>query len=374
MNQAIAPERQTEGEEDERRKKIIIPAARWHLRSGEPMERVKWAARAKDLGFPSAAICSPDEIMKSEWVEFVAPEMYEKGLFRIDWEKELAKKPEPEPEKKTAQIIQLPLWAEPVRAVPNDILRSAIFAAIQGKTRRFLNKEIIASVDGVTIRFKGQQLNQSDADVWEQAMHLARCHPLGHICQFRGSAFLKSIGRSNGKAQYGWLDDSIDRLIACLVEIRSGSRVFTGSLLSSCIRDEMTGVYELTLDPKTIRLFSKDTWSTVVWEQRQALMGKPLALWLHGFYSSHAAPFALKVETLRTLSGSNDKILRNFRRALQRALDDLKACGAIADWKIDPITDLVSVDRGAAITDSQRRHLVKNPPKRERKPKNKPET
>jgi hypothetical protein len=40
--------------------------------------------------------------------------------------------PAPRP---TAKLYQLPLWPEPVRGAPNSFLRSALFAAIQGKTR-----------------------------------------------------------------------------------------------------------------------------------------------------------------------------------------------------------------------------------------------
>jgi hypothetical protein len=32
-----------------------------------------------------------------------------------------------------AEVIQLPLWPDPVRGAPNSFLRSALFAAIQGK-------------------------------------------------------------------------------------------------------------------------------------------------------------------------------------------------------------------------------------------------
>jgi hypothetical protein len=69
---------------------------------------------------------------------------------------------------------QLPLWPEPARGVPNDILRSALFAAIQGKGREYFKHKLLASYDGVQIRYTGEQLDQSDLDVWEQAIHLAR--------------------------------------------------------------------------------------------------------------------------------------------------------------------------------------------------------
>ena len=261
-------------------------------------------------------------------------------------------------ERKTAQVIQLPLWPEPVRGAPNSFLRSALFAAIQGKGRRALKYDLLGSIHGLTIKFTGWQLDQSDLDVWEQAVHLARLHPLGNICQFTANAFLKAIGRSNGKRDYEWLHGVITRLVACAVEIRRGSKVFTGSLLSSCARDEATGVYKMTLDPDMIKLYGSADWTGIEWEQRQQLRSKPLALWLHGYYASHAAPLPVKVETLRMLSGSRTAELWKFRQLLRAALGELETIGAIEAWEIDD-NDLVHISRGKGITDSQRRHLTR---------------
>jgi hypothetical protein len=238
------------------------------------------------------------------------------------------KKHQPEPPP-PAKVYQLPLWPEPVRGAPNSFLRSALFAAIQGKTRRWMKKELLATMRGVAVSFTGQQLDQSDLDVWEQAVQLSRHHPLGHICHFRANAFLTALGRRNGKTDYEWLHSAITRLIACAVEIRSGSRVFTGSVLSSCVRDEASGIYKLTLDPQTVNLYRSTDWTAIQWQERQALIGKPLALWLHGFYSSHAEPYPMKVETLKKLSGSGTKRLAKFKENLKAALTDLEAATGI---------------------------------------------
>src|SRR5262245_47291215 len=95
---------------------------------------------------------------------------------------------------------QLPLWPEPVRAVPNDILRSALVAAIQGKGRAYFRHKLLASYDGVQIRYTGEQLDQSDLDVWEQVMHIARQEPLGTPCYFTAHGFPRAIKRSAGKS------------------------------------------------------------------------------------------------------------------------------------------------------------------------------
>lgn len=259
----------------------------------------------------------------------------------------------PLPSRRSAQVVQLPLWPEPARGTPNSFLRSALFAAIQGKTRRALKNELLGAQKGYSVKFTGWQLDQSDLDVWEHAVHLARLHPLGNVCVFKANAFLKAIGRSNGKKDYVWLNESITRLVACAVEIRCGSKVFVGSLLSSAPRDEETGVYKLRLDPDTIKLYGASDWTSVEWKQREALKGKPLALWLHGFYATHAQAYPLKVETLQELSGSANKDKRDFKRKLKAAFADLEA---VAGIKATLEGDLVNVERGPSA--GQVKHLA----------------
>jgi len=257
------------------------------------------------------------------------------------------------------EVTTLPVCPSTVRAVPNDILRSALFAAIQGKTRRHLNNEVIASVDGVEIKFKGDQLDQADMDVWEHAIHLLRGVEVGSSVNFNANSFLKGIGRHTGAHDYEWLDKAITRLIACAVIIKNERRTFKGSFITCCIDDGITGEYQLTLNAATLALYGDTNWTGIEWGQRQKLMRKPLAQWLHSYYSSHAKPYPVKVETLRDLSGSAAKKLFHFREKLRIALDDLKDCGAIVSWSIDPKSDLITVDRGEAISASQARHLIK---------------
>jgi hypothetical protein len=267
--------------------------------------------------------------------------------------------------KQSAAVIQLPLWPEPARGTPNDVLRSALFAAIQGKGREYIEDRLIAAVDGISIRYTGRQLEQSDLDVWEQVLHLARQHPLGTVCYFKGGAFLKAIGRSAGKSDYKWLATVLTRLTACEVRFKRPGYTHGRGLIASYDIDEHTGLYRVSVDPDMAKLYAAG-WTAIDWQQRQQLRGKPLALWLHGYYATHAKPLPVKVNTLRSLSGSKDKALFSYRQKLRRALNELKAIGAIASWQIDA-ADLVTVDRGDAITASQRRHLIKAKSRRKRK-------
>ena len=174
----------------------------------------------------------------------------------------------------------------------------------EGRPEPGSKKQLLCSIKGVSLRYTGEQLDQSDLDVWEQAVHLARLHPLGNVCHFTAYSFLKALGHGTGKAQYKWLSEVITRLVACEVELSTKERAYGGNLITSWKRDEVTGSYALTLNPDILRLYSYGDWTALDWEQRLKLRGKPLALWLHGFYSSHAKAYLMLVETLHQLSGA----------------------------------------------------------------------
>jgi Replication initiator protein A len=101
----------------------------------------------------------------------------------------------------------------------------------------------IGSLQGVSVRYTGEQLDQSDLDVWEQAVHLARRHPLGNVCHFTAYAFLKALGRNTGKSQYEWLDDVIDRLVACDVILQTKDKEYGGNLIATWRRDKTTAIF-----------------------------------------------------------------------------------------------------------------------------------
>ncbi|RMN57114.1 hypothetical protein ALQ56_200249 [Pseudomonas syringae pv. papulans] len=83
-------------------------------------------------------------------------------------------------------------------------------------------------------------------------------------------------------------------------------------------------------------------------EERRALKGKQLALWLHGTYSTQDAPFAYKVETLLNLCDSETKKIFHFRASLKKALSDLSVVTGWTCW-IDEKTDLVHVVKTKAV-------------------------
>lgn len=135
-------------------------------------------------------------------------------------------------------------------------------------------------------------------------------------------------------------------------------------LIERGVRDEETGRYVVEINPDLAAFYGRSQWTQIDWEQRQLMRSKPLALWLHGFYASHAEPHALTVEYLHKLSGSQTKQLRKFKQNLTQALQALEAANAIRGFTIQD--NLVHVQ--TVPSKSQQRHLAaRRPPVRRRK-------
>jgi hypothetical protein len=234
------------------------------------------------------------------------------------------------------------------------VLRGALFAAVQGKNRAVFQRELLACQKGLQIRFTGIQLDQSDLDVWEQALHLARHHPLGSRCEFSAYGFLKALGRKTGKSEHEWLKNAFARLMGCGVELTNQQerKTYGGSLLEF-LRDDDSGRYVVIFNPKILTLY-EGGWTAIDWQARQLLRGKPLALWLHGYLASHAKPYPIKIETLRAFSGSNNKAVRFFKRKLIAALNELKEIQFIRDYAFEDENVIINKPPTA----SQQRFLI----------------
>ena len=262
------------------------------------------------------------------------------------------------------KIVQLPLWPEPVRAVPNSFLRSALFGAIRKGRRRYLKAEQLAALDGIEIRYTGERLDQGDLDVWESVLHVVRLQELGSQCRVTSYALLKLMGKTDTGKNRATLHERITRLRANAVEVRQGRYCYIGGLIAGAAKDEETQEWLIELDAKLRPLFAADQFTQVEWAVRHALDGKPLAQWLHGFYASHAKPFPLKIETLHRLCGSDATLMSDSAKTLRKALDDVTEASAAhgEGFSHDIYGDLVHVEKKASRT--LRLHLAKKKSKR----------
>lgn len=247
-------------------------------------------------------------------------------------------------------------WSDSARGVPNVILRSALFG-ISTEREVYKTRTLIASTKDVQIRFMGVTFTQTDLDILDMLMHMARLQPLGVSFEFSANEFLIALDRGVGKAQHEQLKDEIARLVSGMVEITyiESQKSFMGTLVRHVKRDDKTKRYVVTFEDDLLKLFGEG-FTLMDWAQRQALGRNNLAKWLQGHYASHANPYPVKVETLHNLCGSADKSIKSFRQKLKSALDELVRVGSLKSWEI-LLGDLVSVK--AVSSRSQLQHLSK---------------
>jgi hypothetical protein len=264
--------------------------------------------------------------------------------------------------------VQLPLWPEPVRAVPNGFLRSALFGAIRKGRRRFVKGEYLAALDGIEIHYTGERLDQGDLDVYESVLHVARLQELGSRCRVTSYALLKLMGKSDSGKNRATLQTRIERLRANAIRMKQGRYTFIGGLVDEAYKDDETHEWVIVLNPKLRALYGADQFTQVQWAVRQALDGHQLAQWLHGFFSSHAQPYPMRMETLLKLSGSENDSPRSAQQKLRHALDAVAQASAAhgEGFSYEIRGDLVHVEKKAQ--GAQRRHLAKRAAK-PRKPR-----
>ena len=266
-------------------------------------------------------------------------------------------------------VVQLPLWPEVVRGVPNAALRSALFGAIKKGARAYLERQEIHAQEGIRIVYTGARLDQGDLDVWETVLHTVRLQALGDECRVTAYQLLKVLGKTDTGINRETLDRRLSRMKATGVDVTVGRYGYEGSLIDEVYRDKETRQYVIRLNPKLSALFAADQFTQIDWTVRHALDGKPLAQWLHGYYASHAKPYPVNVATLLKLSGSENEDPSSGRQKLRKALDALADASEASGqpFSHDIRGDLVHVQKLASGT--QRRHLAKKASQpRKRKP------
>jgi len=234
-----------------------------------------------------------------------------------------------------AKVYQFPLWGDPQRGVPNELVRCALFAAAKGIDGQYNEDVPVFSQAGLTITYSGPTLTQDHLDVFEAIMHLARDMPEGNAVRFSAHGLLKLMGRSTGRSDHARLLRSLKHLTTTAISIESESGdVYWGSLLPEGAAKPSEGRYSVVINRNLIKLFNRG-FTVVEWQQRKALARSPLAKHLQLWLSSHDKPYPVTVQYLHDITGSNTKSLKRFRQNLKAALDRLKDVGVLADWHID---------------------------------------
>ena len=240
---------------------------------------------------------------------------------------------EPVPDVKT-NMLQLRLWSDDIRSAPSHLLRSALFSIVKRGRRKAFNQELMAAFKGTEIKFTGWQLDQSDLEVWMEAVHEAR--PTQESAgvfkiHFQERSFLKAIGRHGGGSAIAWLRNSIGRLQTCGVSLTIGDYEYQGSLVEKFAQDKKTGRYFLILNSDLVGLFQ--TGYTKMHLQNRLKLKTNFAKWLQAYILSHKNPHQIGLERLKNLCGSETKSLRKFRQQIGNAMDELEKHNVLHSWE-----------------------------------------
>ena len=254
-------------------------------------------------------------------------------------------------------LSKLPGWSEAQRGIPNITLRSALFSS--SRSSQYLERAEICAQSPARIRYTGQRLNQADHDVWITLLHLVRKDQLGLPLRTSAYALLKQQDKTDTGANRQNLYKCLAKLKATAVEIIDSRYSYTGSLIDAIYRDESTHELVVMLNPKLCNLFGKEGFTRVDWSIRRRLANKPLAQWLHGYFTSHADPYPVSIKTLMQMAGSADASASSAEQNLRRALDSLARACATHQKPFSYRISNNKVHVQQSPSGSQRRHLEK---------------
>ena len=262
--------------------------------------------------------------------------------------------PAPELPKTSGKVVQLPLFHKEAPAAPNAVLRSALFPAIHGKDRRFLDNELVASIDGVEVKMLGKQFNQDDLEALLGVEDLAREQPDTLTCQVSERGLLKLLGRKSGQTNEKALNESLVRLEQP-VTVKMGRFSYSGGFIQHVYKDEETKRYVIQLNPRLGALL-RSGWTALDTDTRRKLARKaPRTLAASLLRHAREALSLQGRNTARVVREPDRAAAGNSAQNLKNALDDWAATGDIQGWSIDPETDLLHITKPKKIGRPTRR-------------------
>lgn len=237
----------------------------------------------------------------------------------------------------------LAVCAESERILPNEIVRSALFnARNRNKPREYMNGVDIAVIGGGSLNYQGQELRQDDGTLFMQIVHIAKKQPMGSLVEFTPYSMCKALDWGTSSRDYQRLRDSLKRMQATALEVRSQriDGVWGGESMSMipyfAWRDsdkKTLAKYQVRLAPQLVELFGNVHYTRTDWEQRLALPDG-LATWLHTYFASHRKPHPIAIETIMQGAGMTVSARSEAAKQIRTALAKLTEVGFLASWEI----------------------------------------
>lgn len=246
----------------------------------------------------------------------------------------------------TPKQLFLPGMDEYMRAMPNHIARSSLFAPVAPGRRKIHDGTVLHSRGDVEIRYSGKQLDEAQSDVWMQAMKVAQRQPLGQPVRINRAEFLRQIGRGTAGENYKWLHRTMQDLAFAMLVI--GVKKADGKpklsightralhLIAGFDYDEDAKEYTLTIDPRWCLMYDSREFALIDWTKRLAFgQHQDMAKALQRLVATSSN--TMQRYSLAWLKGKLEYggRLRDFRAALTRACAELERLEIIAKHSIE---------------------------------------
>jgi len=243
----------------------------------------------------------------------------------------------------------LPGMDEFMRAMPNHLARSSLFAPVARGRKKMHKDTVLQSRGDAVIKFWGEQLDEAQADVWMQAMKEAQRQPLGTPVVINRAEFLRAIGRAESGQNYQWLHRTMQALAFAMLVIEvtkadgkpklSIGKTHALHLITGFDYDDEAEAYTLTIDPRWRVMYGNREFALIDWDKRMEFgLHQDMAKSLQRLVATSAD----KVQrfSLDYLKGRAQSVgrMRDFRDALEKAMRELERLGIIADGRIEAST------------------------------------
>jgi hypothetical protein len=264
----------------------------------------------------------------------------------IEAEKRLAQKSELKDA--TPSFMFLPGMRDFMRAMPNHLARSSIYAPVASGKKKLHKGTIMISRGDAVIKFWGEQLDEAQADVWMQAMYEAVKSPLGTPVVIERSSFLRSIGRQIGGDEYRWLHRTMHALAFAMLVIEvtkdGKSKLAIGKtralhMIDSFDYDDDAKAYTLRIDPRWREMYGNKEFALIDWQKRLMFgQGQHMAKSLQRLVAtSNEQVHRYDLGWLKEKLGYTGRI-RDFSKALEKAMRELERLEIIAGGHIGTST------------------------------------
>ena len=270
----------------------------------------------------------------------------------LEWIKQKAAEVAAQAEQKAAETPRqmfLPGMDEFMRAMPNHIARSSLFAPVARGRKRMHKDTVLQSRGDAVIKFWGEQLDEAQADVWMQAMKEAQRQPLGEAVTINRADFLREIGRQTGNYEYKWLHRTMQALAFAMLVIEvtkddgkpklSIGKTRALHMIEGFDYDDEAEVYTLRIDPRWHAMYGNREFALIDWEKRREFgRNQDMAKTLQRLLATSSNPvqrYALDWLKAKMEYGSP---MRKFREALEGACKELERLEIITAHKIEAST------------------------------------